>query len=129
MGNCYNSNILDKYDENTPKFSLYEYKTKIKILKSYNNFNLLGIIPLFNQFYKFIIKLANIKMNEIANKRLSELILINSKYNSNTINDNVIISIKCCRIDKHGKLLCWLYPYKTDYEKSFNRILIEENLC
>lgn len=128
MGNCCKSKILDNFDKNTPNFSLYDYKSKVKILELYDNYNLLVIIPLFNQYYKFLIKLANIKMNEIAKKRLLELILTNSKYNSKTINDNVIISIKCCRINKHGKLLCWLYPYKTNYEKSFNKILIEENL-
>ena len=132
MGICLDKSLSDYNIENTKEFSVYGYKSEIKVLNIIHKYNLLIILPIFNNYYQFEIKLANTNVIKNQKKkiknRLLELIFSNNKYNSKTFDENIIINILCCRLNKKNKLICYLFPYNTDYVKSFNQIILDEFL-
>jgi endonuclease YncB( thermonuclease family) len=141
-------NEFKKYDNKTPNFSLYGKNTLARVIDILDGDTIKIIIPLFDSFYKFSVRLngidtCEIKSNNEKNKelgiqakiRLIELIcnnnndnLLNKNELKTLLNNNVfLIFVKCYNFDKYGRLLCDIS--KTYNSKSFSDILIEEKLA
>ena len=142
---------------NTDNYTLNNQKFICRVVDIYDGDTCICILPLYNSFYKFNIRLADIDTCEMKSKveynknlallarmRLYELI-IGSKSNLDLeitrkdlrteLNNNVyLIKLMCGEFDKYGRLLGWLFDNNdTDillsHDKSFNHILINEKLA
>jgi endonuclease YncB( thermonuclease family) len=142
---------------NTDNHTLNNQNFICRVVDIYDGDTCICILPLYNSFYKFNIRLADIDTCEIKSKveynknlallarmRLYELI-IGSKSNLDLeitrkdlrteLNNNVyLIKLMCGEFDKYGRLLGWLFDINnTDlslsHDKSFNHILINEKLA
>ena len=139
-------NEFKKYDDKTPNFSLYGKNTLGRVVDILDGDTIKIIIPLFDSFYKFTIRLNGIDTCEIkshneetknlgikAKIRLVELICnktnIKEKNEIKTLlNNNVfLIYVKCYNFDKYGRLLCDIS--KSYKSTSFSDILLEEKLA
>ena len=128
---------------NTQTFSLKNLECYCRVVKIYDGDTITVIIPVFNDFYKFSVRLQNIDTCEMktknqtnktiaenARKRLFELVTSqrlddNDKFLSDNVN---LVYIKCEDFDKYGRLLGNIYKNKDDI-KSFSEILVEEKLA
>ena len=139
-------NEFKKYDDKTPNFSLYGKNTLGRVVDILDGDTIKIIIPLFDSFYKFTIRLNGIDTCELKshneeNKNLgtkAKIRLIDLICNKNNIleknelktllNNNVfLIYVKCYNFDKYGRLLCDISKnYKS---KCFSDILLEEKLA
>lgn len=128
---------------NTQAFSLQNLECYCRVVKIYDGDTITVIIPVFNSFYKFSVRLKNIDTCEMkskkqtnktiandARKRLFELVTTQNLDDSDKfLSDNVnLVYIKCEDFDKYGRLLGDIYKNKDD-DKSFSEILIEEKLA
>lgn len=159
MGNtiCKSKSTLEQYNiHNTNEFTLNNIFTEARVIDIYDGDTCTCIIPLFNNYYQFKIRLADIDTCEKksknaenklyalnAKKRLCHLVSndfcdidINISKNDliTKLNDKCyIIKIKCSIFDKYGRLLAWLFPNNSNknesIENSFNYILIREKLA
>jgi endonuclease YncB( thermonuclease family) len=141
---------------NTNDFSLENLFIESRVVSIYDGDTCTCIIFIFDNYYKFNIRLADIDTCEIksknndnkvrallARKRLCNLISsdfeqidINISKKDLTLKLNekcYTIMIKCGKFDKYGRLLAWLYnkdsKVNTPIEQSFNHILIKEHLA
>jgi len=128
---------------NTQSFSLQNLECYCRVVKIYDGDTITVIIPIFNNFYKFSVRLKNIDTCEMksknqtnktiadnARKRLFELVTSQKlddcdKFLSENVN---LVYIKCGDFDKYGRLLGDIYKNK-DETKSFSEILMEEKLA
>lgn len=159
MGSCLTSSIeLNNCTfDNTEYFSLNGQILDCRVVDVYDGDTCTCVIPLFNQYYKFTVRLADIDTCELKTKssdeklralaarnRLIEMISIKTSSpmitNQSTraqvrkfLTDIVcIVKIQCGEFDKYGRLLVFLFPQsETNYTKynSFNYKLIEEKLA
>jgi endonuclease YncB( thermonuclease family) len=172
MGNCFNSTNSNKSSsstkssidwskynfDNTKLFSLNELYLECRVVDIYDGDTCTCVLPLFDNYYKFTIRLADIDTCEMksksdnkdlankARKYLFELITKNNKIDLHIsrkdmralLNENVyLIRILCGKFDKYGRLLGHLFksdeldvPTIVDIEnKSFNYKLINEHLA
>jgi len=168
MGNIFlkssnNNNILindpsslENYNiNNTNQFSMNNILSMARVVDIYDGDTCTCIIPLFNNYYQFRIRLADIDTCEKtsknienkslaykARKRLAELISddfkdieleISKKDLIKRLNDKCyIIKIKFGSFDKYGRLLGYLFKkdiIDEQIENSFNYILINEKLA
>ena len=128
---------------NTQPFSLQNLECYCRVVKIYDGDTITVIIPVFNDFYRFSVRLKNIDTCEMksknqsnktiannARKRLFELVTMQTFDDSdNFLSDNVnLVYIKCEEFDKYGRLLADIYKNKDDI-KSFSEILKEEKLA
>jgi endonuclease YncB( thermonuclease family) len=141
-------NEFKKYDNKTPSFTLNGKNTLGRVIDIVDGDTIKIIIPLFNSFYKFTVRLNGIdtcelKSNNEENKKLglkAKLRLIELICNDNEnylldknelktlLNNNVfLIYIKCYNFDKYGRLLCDIS--KNNKSKCFSDILLEEKLA
>ncbi len=150
------SSLANYNINNVKSFSLENMFIECRIIDIYDGDTCTCIIPLFNDFYKFNVRLADIDTCEMksklkenknlaleARKRLCILISedlndipldITRKKLCIRLNSNCYtIKIKCGEFDKYGRLLGWLYKLdatnETPVEQSLNYILINENLA
>jgi len=164
MGNCLylsikSSNNIDDSDlvnstyDNTNDFSLENLIKYVRIVDIYDGDTCTCIMKLYNNKYKFHIRLAEIDTCEINSKnienknlafqarnRLFELITDINLYKLNQENISrknmkdqlnkkcYLIKLKCGKFDKYGRLLGHLYPINNS-DLSYNQILIKEKLA
>ena len=128
---------------NTPSFSLQNLECYCRVVKIHDGDTFTIILPVFNSFYRFSVRLVDIDTCEIksnnpsckmiatnARKRLFELVTKQtSDLSDSFLSDNVnLVYIKCKDFDKYGRLLGDIYKTGDD-DKSFSEILIEEKLA
>jgi endonuclease YncB( thermonuclease family) len=150
------SSLADYNINNVKSFSLENMFIECRIIDIYDGDTCTCIIPVFNDFYKFNIRLADIDTCEMkskqkenkdlaleARKRLCMLISedlndipldITRKKLSIRLNSKCYtIKIKCGDFDKYGRLLGWLFKIdatnETPVDQSLNYILINEKLA
>ena len=140
MGNCCNSNnsSIDwtKYNfDNTNEFSLNELYLECRVVDIYDGDTCTCVLPLFDNYYKFKVRLADIDTCEMKSKgenkifaNKARICLYNLVINSNSktkldldsdisrkemralLNKNVyLIRILCGKFDKYGRLLGHLF--------------------
>lgn len=138
--------IFEKYDKHTEHFSLNGINIYGRVVDIIDGDSLNIVIPVFDNYYKFNVRLNGIDTSEIKSKneenrnmgkmariRLGQLLinqLINDfieikEYISNNI---VIVWLECLKFDKYGRLLANIYLVDNK-EKSLSKILIEEKLA
>ena len=161
MGNCFNSNSSkspnkssidwSKYNFDTKEFSLNGLYLLCRVVDIYDGDSCTCVLPLFDSYYKFTIRLADIdacEMNsksdtnkELANKAricLFELVTVTNSKSKLKIDPNIsrkdmrallnenvfLIRILCGKFDKYGRLLAHLF--KSDELKIPTIIDIEK---
>ena len=137
----------DKYNYNTTKtFSLKNTECYARVVQIYDGDTITAVIPLFDNFYKFSIRLNGIDTCEIksANKtnrdmsvtarnRLAQLIT-DSKYQESMdmkkyfLENVFLVYLICDDFDKYGRVLATVSKNKDDIV-SFSDILINEKLA
>lgn len=157
-----NEKIEDYNIHNTNKFSLNVlFKDELvsaRVVNIYDGDTITCVLPINNTFCNFKIRLAEIDTCEIkskqeenknlalqAKKRLCQLIIPDFNFtdeNNKELNKELdkllnekcyLIKIKLGDFDLYGRILGWLYNYKSDIntpiDQSFNHILINEHLA
>jgi len=139
--------------EKSVDFSLKNQYIPARVVDIYDGDTITCVLNIFNQYFRFHIRLSEIdtcemKSKEVTNKKLAYearnrlFNLITSKHITENdkrkevrkiLNEEVyMIHLLCDDFDKYGRLLGWVFPYKTfqyDTKKSFNHQLINENLA
>jgi endonuclease YncB( thermonuclease family) len=139
--------IFKQYGGSTPELSMNGLKTYGRLIDVYDGDTIKVILPAFNSYYKFTLRLNGIdtceiksKQNELkdyaikARNRVLEIIT-NNNNNINTkkeikelLESNVyLIWVECLESDKYGRVLANVYKDKDT--KSLSNILLEENLA
>jgi len=137
---------MEKCDiENTPYFSLNGNKYLAKIVNVIDGDTIVVIISLFNNFYKFNVRLNGIDTCETRSDNLEIKNLgLKAKYRVIEIitekkykdldkkaiinifkNNNYLVNILCYEFDKYGRLLADVYIKN----ENISNILIKENLA
>lgn len=162
MGNCLSFNntypiYYDKTFNNTNYFSLIGIDSLAKVVDIYDGDTIIIILYIFNNYYKFNVRLANIDCAEMkckemrgkamqARNRLYNMItgdnldldatMVRTAMRERLNSKNNIIRVKCENFDKYGRLLCYLYnkdlqsgDNMNDINKSFNMMLVQEKLA
>jgi endonuclease YncB( thermonuclease family) len=135
-----------QYGGSTPELSIKGLKSYGRLIDIYDGDTIKVILPTFDSYYKFTIRLNGIDTCEIRSKdkvlqdnalkardRLFEL-LTNHKINTkNDIkklleSDVHLVWVECCNKDKYGRILANIFKDK-DTPKSVSEILLEEKLA
>jgi endonuclease YncB( thermonuclease family) len=135
--------------QTTPAFTLENNVYTAKVVDIYDGDTVTCAFKLFDNYYKFTVRLYGIDTCELKSKnreqalrarmRLYELV---TKTSSKDIDPGIprnnlrtllkgsecIVLLKCGKFDKYGRLLGTLYATTID-ESSFNEILIAEKLA
>jgi endonuclease YncB( thermonuclease family) len=141
-----NKEDFKQYGGSTPELSFNGFKSYGRLIDIYDGDTIKVILPIFDSYYKFTIRLNGIDTCEIRSKdkvlqdnalkardRLFEL-LTNNKVNTKNDIKNILESdvhlvwVECCNKDKYGRILANIYKNK-DTEKSVSEILLEEKLA
>jgi len=141
-----NKEDFKQYGGSTPELSFNGLKSYGRLIDIYDGDTIKVILPIFDSYYKFTIRLNGIDTCEIRSKdkvlqdnalkardRLFEL-LTNNKVNTKNDIKNILESdvhlvwVECCNKDKYGRILANIYKNK-DTEKSVSEILLEEKLA
>lgn len=158
MGNCFASKpnvVMDNctYD-NTKELSFKGKEYVVKVLDIYDGDTITVAFPLFDNIWRFTIRLSEIDTCEIKSKdprakelaiqardRLFQLIRgvatpvedLNRKSLRILLGkNNYYVKLRCGDFDKYGRLLAFVYPpncVSTDERYSFNRQLVKEKLA
>lgn len=136
--------LLQCQCSSTPFFSLNNKETYCKLVDIYDGDTITCILPLFDSYYKFKIRLNGIDTAEIKSKNIilknlaidakKRLVQLTTKQSfCDNIEDYlentpVILWLKCYKFDKYGRLLGDLFINKNDNE-SISQILIREKLA
>ena len=141
-----NKEDFRQYGGSTPELSINGLKTYGRLIDIYDGDTIKVILPTFDSYYKFTIRLNGIDTCEIRSKdkvlqdnalkardRLFELLTNNKVNNKNDIknileSDVHLVWVECCNKDKYGRILANIYKNK-DTEKSVSEILLEEKLA
>lgn len=141
-------NTLDftPYDYTTPEFSLAGLNTSGRVVSIYDGDTMSIVLPCFNSFYKFTIRLDGIDTCEIKSKntlnknmaikarnKVFELVS-GSNYDNeinikNFLKNNIcIVDVMCKHFDKYGRLLANVITPFTN-GNSISDVLIQQNLA
>lgn len=148
MDEIYNGE-LDKHDIDTDFFTLNGIKTFARVVDIYDGDTMTCVIPLFNSYYKFTVRLDGIDTCEIRNKNLelkhkgllARKLIIDTLCLDNTCTiditkkelqeylkkNTIIVWLECLEFDKYGRLLGKIYKDKHS-NKSLSDILLDEKL-
>ena len=142
---------LKYFNNETPLFSLNGIKTYVRVVNVTDGDTISVVIPIFNNYFKFHVRLNGIDTCEIhskneiikakglkANYRLIELLCPFEKLNNilcitkkqivDLFDKNTcLIWLECLEFDKYGRLLGNIYI--DDKTKNVSNILIEEKLA
>lgn len=161
MGSCFSKNFneIDFSNRNISNTKSFNLSGKIlvgKVVDIHDGDTITCIFYIFEEYYKFKIRLGEIDTCEITsldpklkNKAIQAKIrlfnLITKNNDVKDVNDvkeflnkgNYIIKVICGDFDKYGRLLGWIYDKNSDIDKderknknnSFNHILINEKLA
>jgi endonuclease YncB( thermonuclease family) len=139
--------IIKQYGGSTPELSINGLNTFGRLIDVYDGDTVKVILPAFNSYYKFTIRLNGIDTCEIKSKqielkdyaikarnRVLELITgINNNINTkkeikDLLESNVyLVYVECLESDKYGRILANIYKNKDS--QSISDILLEENLA
>jgi endonuclease YncB( thermonuclease family) len=145
-------NLFKNYDISTKEFTLNGLHTYARVVNVIDGDTIVCIIPLFDRYYKFSIRLAGIDTYEIKSKHpLLKNIALQAKYkllnlvmdkNNDLIHfnhtsaqiisilkDNVyIVWLECLAFDKYGRVLANVKLREQD-QLTFSTLLINANLA
>ena len=141
-----NKEDFKQYGGSTPSLSINGLKCYGRLIDIYDGDTVKVILPTFNSYYKFTIRLNGIDTCEIkckdkilqenaikARDRVLEL-LTNNKINTkkdikNLLESDVfLVWVECLNNDKYGRILANIYKDKNE-KKSISEILLEEKLA
>jgi endonuclease YncB( thermonuclease family) len=142
--------LLSKTKNNTKKFTLSGLATYAKVISVYDGDSIKCIIPLFNDYFIFDVRLNGIDTSEIhsnsdflKHKALeARKMILDNIYTQNDIelnaskreiqdylyNHNVIVWLKCYDFDKYGRVMVDMYANSESCE-SLSKILLDTNLA
>jgi endonuclease YncB( thermonuclease family) len=156
------NNINDKfkefkqYDINTPYFTLCNLNLIGRVVNIIDGDSLSIILPIFNNYYKFNIRLNGIDTCEIKSKheetkkkalkaRISILNLITNQNYSETLTKHeikdildkyvILVWVECLNFDKYGRLLANIYQLdklsicKLENSLSLSEYLLQNKLA
>lgn len=130
----------------TPFFSLDGIKSYCKLVNIYDGDTITCILPIFDTFYKFIVRLNGIDTAEIKTKnedikhmaleaknRVIQLTTNKSFDTNNQLkeyleNNPIILWIHCHKFDKYGRVLSDVFINPND-KLSISEILLNEKLA
>jgi endonuclease YncB( thermonuclease family) len=135
----------------TPEFSLNNMRTYARVISCYDGDSIGLVIPVFNTFYKFKIRIMGIDTCEMKSKnkankdlavkarnRLLELItkqhidplVINTKKHIDHLlsNEVYLVYVHCFEFEKFGRVLAHIYEHETSTQ-SYADVLVEEKLA
>ena len=100
---------LSNFDDKTPEFTLSGLVTDAKCTKCYDADTVHLVIPYKGNYYRWTCRLEEIDSAEIKskNKDESDFAKVSRDYLKSIILDK-IISVKCGKFDKYGRLLVYL---------------------
>lgn len=137
-----------QYGGNTPELSIMGTTTYGRVVDIYDGDTLKIVLPVYNSFYKFTIRLSGIDTCEIKSKNIElknvgikardkvfklvtdiDLLEDATKNNIKQILDDQVylVWIECMNTDKYGRVLANVYKDKD--KQSFSEILLNENLA
>lgn len=141
---------LDNYDIDTNIFTLNGIKTFARVVDIYDGDTMTCVIPLFDNYYKFTIRLNGIDTCEIRNKNMelkhkgmaARKLIIDELCPNNSYDIDVskkeiqeylkkhiiIVWLECLEFDKYGRVLGNIYK-KVDSNKSLSDILLDAKLA
>jgi endonuclease YncB( thermonuclease family) len=121
---------------NTPELVLNGIKTLARVVKVIDGDTITVVIPLFDSFYKYNIRIlgidapelhsTNVILKELALKarnRLVELIGDGSDFETNVH----LVYLECKEYDKYGRLLCDVYT--REKTTLLSNVLLNEKLA
>ena len=141
-----NKEDFKQYGGSTPSLSINGLKCYGRLIDVYDGDTVKVILPTFNSYYKFTIRLNGIDTCEIKSKdkilqnngikardRVLELLTNNKKNTKKDIKNLLesevfLVWVECFENDKYGRILANIY--KDEHEKkSISEILLEEKLA
>ena len=152
-------NITKKFKEyniNTPYFTLYNLNLIGRVVNIIDGDSLSIILPIFNNYYKYNIRLNGIDTCEMKSKneenkkkaltaRISILNLISNENYSDTLTKHeiqeildkhvILVWVECLNFDKYGRLLANVYQLnnlsmtKLENSLSLSEYLLQNNLA
>lgn len=141
-----NKEDFKQYGGSTPSLSINGLKCYGRLIDVYDGDTVKVILPTFNSYYKFTIRLNGIDTCEIKSKdkilqdngikardRVLELLTNNKKDTKKDIKNLLesevfLIWVECFNNDKYGRILANIYKDKNE-KKSISEILLEEKLA
>ena len=142
---------LKYFNNETPLFSLNGIKTYVRVVNVTDGDTISVVIPIFNNYFKFHVRLNGIDTCEIHSKneiikakglnakyrliellcpfeKLNNILCITKKQIVDLFDKNTcLIWLECLEFDKYGRLLGNIYI--DDKTKNVSNILIEEKLA
>ena len=141
-----NKEDFKQYGGSTPSLSINGLKCYGRLIDVYDGDTVKVILPTFNSYYKFTIRLNGIDTCEIKSKdkilqdngikardRVLELLTNNKKNTKKDIKNLLesevfLVWVECFDNDKYGRILANIYKDKNE-KKSISEILLEEKLA
>jgi len=141
-----NKEDFKQYGGSTPELSINGLKCYGRLIDVYDGDTVKVILPTFNSYYKFTIRLNGIDTCEIKSKdkilqdngikardRVLELLTNNKKDTKKDIkklleSEVFLVWVECFNNDKYGRILANIYKDKNE-KKSISEILLEEKLA
>jgi endonuclease YncB( thermonuclease family) len=149
--------FFNKYDSKTPTFSLAGQKLIGRVVGVYDGDTMTVVLPIFNQVFKFSVRLDGIDTCEMksksdTNKNLAKSAktcvmehLIRAYSLQQPLQDDkhffdnhiVLVRVECHEFDKYGRLLANVYPVcdtssssKTSFsDESLSTTLLNQHLA
>ena len=141
-----NKEDFKQYGGSTPGLSINGLKCYGRLIDVYDGDTVKVILPTFNSYYKFTIRLNGIDTCEIKSKdkilqengikardRVLELLTNNKKNTKKDIKNLLesevfLVWVECFDNDKYGRILANIYKDENE-KKSISEILLEEKLA
>lgn len=141
-----NKKDFEQYGGTTPELSINGLKSYGRLIDIYDGDSIKVILPTFNSYYKFTIRLNGIDTCEIRSKdkllkdkaleardRVFELLTdnkVNTKSDIKKLLESEVhlVWVDCITKDKYGRVLANIYKDNTT-AKSISDILLEEKLA
>jgi endonuclease YncB( thermonuclease family) len=141
-----NKEDFKQYGGSTPELSINGLKCYGRLIDVYDGDTVKVILPTFNSYYKFTIRLNGIDTCEIKSKdkilqengikardRVLELLTNNKKNTKKDIKNLLesevfLVWVECFENDKYGRILANIYKDENE-KKSISEILLEEKLA
>lgn len=140
---------FEMHGGSTPEFSLKGKRTCARVVSIYDGDTCKCVIPLFNSFFKFDIRLNGIDTCEIKSKsQLNKTLALMARNKlftlvsgSSTLSSHIdinkylesnvcVVRLLCYDFDKYGRLLADMYDLNDEnLSKSFSDYLIEAKLA
>ena len=119
----------------TPYFSLDGLITRAKVVNVYDGDTVHIVFPFYNKERKkdmcrWKCRLSGIDTPELRTKSSQEktLAIQAREYVKNYVLDK-IVTVKCGKFDKYGRLLVEIYVFEQDTECSLNQLLIDRGIA